>query len=90
MTWLTRLLAEEPGLGDLDRPPVGGLVVQGAQCAPAPFDPTLETLCAGLPPEEAQALREERAGILEFEAGMTRAEAERKTRERRTHAQEQP
>jgi hypothetical protein len=40
------------------------------------FDPTLEALCAGLPPEDALELREERAGILEHEAGFSRAEAE--------------
>jgi len=39
-------------------------------------DPTLEALCAGLPEEEAQALREERAGILEYLAGFPRSEAE--------------
>ena len=37
---------------------------------------TLEALCAGLLPEDAGALREERAGILEFEAGLSREEAE--------------
>ncbi|WP_005036558.1 hypothetical protein [Holophaga foetida] len=41
-------------------------------------DPTLEALCSGLPPEDAQELREERAAILEHEAGLPRAEAERR------------
>lgn len=39
-------------------------------------DPTLEALCAGLPEDEARALREERAGILEYESAIPRAEAE--------------
>lgn len=39
-------------------------------------DPALEALCAGLTPEDARELREERAAILEFEAGFSRAEAE--------------
>lgn len=39
-------------------------------------DPTLEALCDGLPPEDALDLREERAAILEFEAGFSRTEAE--------------
>lgn len=41
-------------------------------------DPTLEALCSTLPSEDAEALREERAAILEHEAGLTRAEAERR------------
>ncbi len=62
MTWLDKLLAE-------------------AEPSPAPegedyLDPTLEALCAGLPPEDALDLREERAGILEYEAGLSRTEAE--------------
>ena len=84
MTWLARLLVEWPGVIVMGQPAVEGLVVtgaqesaQGAQCAPVHFDPTLEALCVGLPPEDAQALREERAGILEFEAGMTPANAAR-------------
>ena len=40
------------------------------------LDPTLETLCLGLPIEEAQALREERAGILEHQGGMSKPKAE--------------
>jgi len=46
------------------------------------FDPlssgdiTLEILCSGLPEEDAWALREERAGILEHLAGLSRSEAE--------------
>lgn len=39
-------------------------------------DPTLEALCLGLPIEEAQAMREERAGILEYLGGMSRPLAE--------------
>ena len=70
MTWLDRLLAEGPGL-------VLPGAQEGAQGAHAVFDPTLEALCAGLPLEDAQALREERAAILEYEAGMTREDAER-------------
>lgn len=62
MTWLDRLLEEE---GRESQP----------KDAEAP-DPTLEALCAGLPQENAQALREERAAILEYEAGMSREEAE--------------
>lgn len=62
MTWLCRLLNEDPQ----------GMVPRIA------FDPILETLCLGLPPSDAHALREERAGILEFDAGSTRAEAERR------------
>ena len=42
------------------------------------FDPQLEALCAGLPVEDAEALREERAAILEHLAGLRRAEAERR------------
>lgn len=41
-------------------------------------DPALEALCAGLLEEDARALREERAGILEYESGIPRAEAERR------------
>lgn len=63
MTWLDRFLSEEPG-------PM-------PRMEPTP-DPTLEALCSGLPPEDAQALREERAAILEHEAGLTRTEAERR------------
>lgn len=40
--------------------------------------------------EDAQFLAQERAGILEFEAGLPREEAERRVAEGRTHAQEQP
>ena len=42
------------------------------------LDPTLERLCAGLPVEDVQALREERAAILEHLAGLPRSEAERR------------
>ena len=41
-------------------------------------DPAMEALCTALPPADAWELREERAAILEFEAGFTRAEAERR------------
>lgn len=40
-------------------------------------DAFLDALCSGLPDEEAQALREERAAILEYEAGIPRVDAER-------------
>lgn len=62
MTWLDRLLVESPGL------PVGTVA----------SDSTLDALSSGLPPEDAQALREERAGILEHQAAHTRREAERR------------
>jgi hypothetical protein len=42
------------------------------------MDPSLEALCSTLKPEDAQDLREERAAILEHEAGMSREEAERR------------
>ena len=42
------------------------------------FDPTLESLCLNLSLEDADDLRQERAGILEHEAGLTRAEAEQR------------
>lgn len=68
MTWLDRLLREAPRL-------VARMALEGAAyCG----DPTLEALCAGLPLEDAQALREERAGILEHQAALTRDEAERR------------
>lgn len=40
-----------------------------------PLDSALEALCAGLPPYDALTLREERAAILEHEAGFTCDEA---------------
>jgi len=43
---------------------------------PGTLDMKLLVLCAALPPMDAQDLREERAAILEFDAGMPRAEAE--------------
>ena len=43
------------------------------------IDPTLELLCAGLPPRDALELREERAAILEFDGGFSREQAEQKT-----------
>lgn len=39
-------------------------------------DPTLEAICSTLSPEDAHALREERAAIMEHEGGLHRAEAE--------------
>lgn len=51
-------------------------ITEGAREPVKVFDPMLEALCSGLPPEDAQMLREERAGILEYEAGFTREEAE--------------
>jgi hypothetical protein len=39
-------------------------------------DTTLEAQCAGVDPEEAEYLRQERAAILEHEAGLSSAEAE--------------
>jgi hypothetical protein len=62
MTWLDRLLEE----GSRESQP------KDAEAS----DSNLEALCAGLPPEDAQGLREERAAILEYEAGMSREEAE--------------
>jgi len=44
---------------------------------PGHLDLVLVALGAGLPPEDARDLREERAAILEFDAGMPRTEAER-------------
>lgn len=39
-------------------------------------DRTMEVLCSALSSEDAQALREERAAILEYEGGMCREGAE--------------
>ena len=64
MNWLDRLVAERAEEPEPEEA--------------WPFDPTLEALCFGLPPEDAQVLREERAGILEHQAVLTRGEAERK------------
>lgn len=69
MSWLDRLLNEAP-----ERCPLAG---ENGAGVPG-LDPTLEALCSGLPPEDAQALREERAAILEYEAGLSREEAERR------------
>jgi len=41
------------------------------------IDPTLEILCAGLPPDDAHGLREERAALMEFAGCLSRVEAER-------------
>lgn len=43
---------------------------------PRAHDATLESLCRGLPPEEAEALRQERSGILEYLGGMSRPMAD--------------
>jgi len=40
------------------------------------WNTTLETLCIGLPLKDAQELREERAAILEYQAGLSREDAE--------------
>jgi hypothetical protein len=40
------------------------------------FDSTLEALCSGLPTDDAQDLREERAAFFEYEAGFPRREAD--------------
>ena len=40
------------------------------------YDPVLEALCDDLDPEDAQALRDERAGILEYQAGFNREDSE--------------
>lgn len=40
------------------------------------WDQTLEVRCAAADPEEARYLREERAGILQFQTGISRAEAD--------------
>lgn len=78
MTWLDQLLKETPGMVLPDLPPEVEPNPAGDGWAGPLFDPTLEALCAGLPPDDARALRQERAGILEYEAGFTRAEAERR------------
>jgi hypothetical protein len=44
----------------------------------AGWDSELEALCARADPLEAQYLRHERSGILEFQGGLTREEAERR------------
>jgi len=77
MTWLDQLLKENPGMVVPELPPevVPGPVGDG--WAGPLFDPTLEALCAGLPPGDARDLRQERAAILEHEAGFTQAQAER-------------
>jgi len=67
MTWLDRLLGEVPR----QAPQVARESAPGT-------DPTLEALCAGLPDDDARALREERAGILEYQAAFIRGEAERR------------
>jgi len=77
MSWIERVLACDSGR-------LASGLSSSTRSAPtrealeAWTDPILETLCAGLQPEEIEALREERAAILEFEAGFGRRQAERK------------
>ena len=68
MNWLDQLLAE----------PMGSWPGKVPADTMLPWDVVLESLCAGLPPGDVYVLREERAGILEFEGGMTRVEADQK------------
>jgi hypothetical protein len=79
MTWLDRLI-DEGGL----RSSLSGRL-EGWHLKRDPWDPTLEALCAALPVEDAQALRAERAGILEHEAGLSRMEAEARAGMTRAH-----
>ncbi len=78
MSWLDQFLKEPPGLGMPKLPPKVEPTPPASGWPGPLFDPTLEALCAGLPPQDARALRQERAAILEYEAGFTRAEAERR------------
>lgn len=78
MTWLDRLLVEGTGAMVQELPPADVPVPGGDPWAVPLVDPTLEALCAGLPQEDAWALREERAGILEHQAEMSREEAEQR------------
>lgn len=74
VTWLDRLLVEDRGAM---APEVEAVPRCDRWTGPL-FDPALEPLCSGLPSEEAQALREERAAILEYTGALPRAEAERR------------
>lgn len=82
MTWLEQVLACDP-----ERFASGSSSSTGSaptrEALEAWTDPTLETLCLGLQPEDAEMLREERAAILEFEAGLGRHQAEQKAGMRR-------
>lgn len=78
MSWLDQFLKEPSGLGMPELSPKAEPTPPASGWAGPLFDPTLEGLCAGLPPQDARALRQERAAILEYEAGFTRAEAERR------------
>ncbi len=73
MTWLDRLLMEK----------LGG----PGPVLPCAFDSVLEALCAGLPLEDSQELREERAAILEYQAGFSREEAELRANGTHPHGQ---
>lgn len=77
MTWLDRLLIEDRGAMISAMVPEVEASPSGDRWAGPLFDPTLEPLCTGLPLEASQELREERAAILEYEAGFSREEAER-------------
>ena len=48
------------------------------QGEPMIFDPTLESFCATLSPEDADELRQERAAVFEIEGGMDRVTAEQR------------
>lgn len=50
-----------------------------ALLVPGALDLVLLALCSILPPDDARDLREERAAILEHQAGLSRAEAERRS-----------
>lgn len=69
MSWLDRLLSEHPLRQFADNhtgQPVGAM------------DPALDELCIALHMDEALVLREERAGILEYQGGFSRTEAEQR------------
>ena len=87
MSWLDRLMSGK-GVSSCplcplpSNPSVDGASKGDKRLVPSlsptcpPTDPGLDALCNFLPLADAVALREERAGILEYEAGFTRAEAE--------------
>ena len=77
MTWLDCLLVEDRGAMIPVLPPELAPVPRCDGWAGPLFDPTLETRGSGLPLEAAQDLREERAAIIEYEAGFSREDAER-------------
>lgn len=78
MTWLDRLLVEDRAAMVPEMASEVEAVPRCDRWAGPLFDPALEPPCSGLPQEEIQTLREERAGILEFQAGLPRPEAERR------------